>query len=55
MQTPNIIPGQWQMPQRTSQPGSSQMCLGLEKPQPHTDIASRLPGAVANSSPIGKA
>jgi len=32
-QTLDIVPGQSQMPQGTSYPGSSQMRLGLEKSQ----------------------
>jgi hypothetical protein len=33
MQTPEIARGQSEMPGVTSRPGSSQMRLGLEKPQ----------------------
>jgi len=32
-QTPDSIPGYFRMPQRTSQPGSSQIRLASEKPQ----------------------
>jgi len=32
VQTDDIVPGQWQMPQGTTQPGSSQMRLVPKKP-----------------------
>jgi len=55
MQTIDIVPGQSQMPQETSRPGSSQMRLVSEKPQSHTVIASLLANVVANSSLIENA
>jgi len=55
MQTLDIVPRQYQLPQGSSRPGSSQMRLCSEKPQSHTDIESLLPDAVANSSPIENA
>jgi hypothetical protein len=47
MQTLDIVPGQLQMPQETSRPGSSQMRLGSVKLQSHPDIASLLSHKVA--------
>jgi len=52
MQTLDIVRGQSQMPQGTSRPRSSQMRLGSERLQSHTDIAFFLPDTVAHSSPI---
>jgi hypothetical protein len=55
LQTVHIVAGQSQMPQGTSQPASSQMRLGSENPQSHTDMTSLQPDAVANVSPIENA
>jgi len=55
MQTLDIIPGPLRMLQGTSRLRSSQMRLGSEKPQSHTDIASLLANVVANPSPIKNA
>jgi len=52
MQMLDMVPGQSQMPHGTSGPGYSQMRLGSEKPQSHTDIASLVPNTMDNSSPI---
>jgi len=52
MQTPEIVRGQSEMPAVTSQPGSSQMRLGSEKPQSHKFIPVVLPGMATNSIPI---
>jgi hypothetical protein len=54
MQTLDTVPGKLQMPQGTSRPGSSQMRLGSEKLQSHTDIVSLWPDTVANSLPMEK-
>ena len=50
MQVLDIVPGQSQMPQVTSRQGSSQMRLGLEKPQEDNHILSLMPDAVPDSS-----
>jgi hypothetical protein len=52
MQALDIVPGQSQMPQVTSQQGSSQMRLDSEKPQPGNRIVPPMPTAVPDSSPI---
>jgi len=52
MQTLDIVPGQTQMPAVTSQPGSSQMWLGSEKPQSYKFIPVFLPDAAPDSTPI---
>jgi len=46
MQALDIVPGQWQMPQVTSRPGSSKMRLGLEKPQGDNHIVCHTPDTV---------
>jgi hypothetical protein len=50
MQDLDIIPGQSQMLQLMSQPGSSQMRLGSEKPQADNHIVSPTPDVVPESS-----
>jgi len=52
MQTPEIVRGQSEMPAVTSRPGSSQMRLGLEKPQSHIFIPVISPGMATDSMPI---
>jgi hypothetical protein len=52
MQALDIVPGQSQMPQVTSQQGTSQMRLGSEKPQADNHIVPPMPAAVPDSSPI---
>jgi len=44
----DIVPGQSQMPQVISWPGSSQMSLGLGKHQAHSHIAHVMPNMVLN-------
>ena len=46
MQDLHVVPGQSQMPQVTSRPGSSQMRLGLEKPQADNHTVSLMPDVV---------
>jgi len=48
----DIVHGQEQMPTVTSRPGSSQMNLGLEKPQSHKFIPVLSPDATPDSTPI---
>jgi len=48
----DIVPGQSQMPQVTSQQGTSQMRLGLEKPQADNRTVPPMPTAVPDSSPL---
>jgi len=55
IQTVDIIPGQSLMPQETSRLESSYIRLDSEELQPHRDIASLLPNAVANWSQTEKA
>ena len=50
MQVLDIVPGQSQMPQVTSQQGSSQTRLGSEKPQAENHIVSPMPDAVPDLS-----
>jgi len=50
MQVLDMVPAQSQMPQVTSQQGSSQMRLGSEKPQADYPIVSLMPDVVPNSS-----
>ena len=52
MQALDIVPGQSQMPQVTSRQGTSQMRLGLGKPQPDNRIVPPMPTMVPDSSPI---
>jgi hypothetical protein len=52
MQTVGIVPGQSQMPQVSFRQGSSQMRLGLEKPQANNHIVLPMPTAEPDSSPI---
>jgi hypothetical protein len=51
MQTPEIVPGQSEMPAVTSRPGSSQMRLGSEKPQSNKFIPVLSPGIATDSIP----
>jgi len=50
IQTLVNVPGQSQMTQLMSRPGTSQMCLCSEKPQAHSHISPLMPDAVPNSS-----
>jgi len=52
MQTLHIVRGQLEMPAVTSRPGSSQMRLGLEKPQSNKFIPNLSPDTATNSTPI---
>jgi len=52
MQTPEIFRGQSGMPAVTSQPGSSQMRLGSEKPESHKFIPVLSPGMATDSITI---
>jgi len=52
MQTLDIIQGQLEMPAVTSQPGSSQMRLGSEKPHSNKFIPVLLPDASTDSTPM---
>jgi len=52
MQALDIVPGQSQMPQVTSQQGTSQMRLGSEKPQADNHIVPTMPATVSDPSPI---
>ena len=52
MQTLDIVRGQWQMPAVTSQPGSSQMRLGSEKPQLHIFLPVLSPKMAPDSALI---
>ena len=54
MQTHHVVPGQLQMPQKTSQPGSSHMRLGSKLPLSHKRIATVPPDSAPNTSPIQK-
>jgi len=55
VQTLHIVHRQSQMPAVTSQPGSSQMKLGSEKPQPHKFIMVLSPNMAPSSTPIQNA
>jgi len=50
MQILDIVSGESQMPQVTSRQGTSQMRLGLEKPQADNHMVSLMPEAVPDSS-----
>jgi len=50
METVDSVPGIWQMLQVTSRLGSSQMRLGLPKPQTHKVILSLPPTLAPDSS-----
>jgi hypothetical protein len=52
MQALNIVHGQSQRPQVTPRQRSSQMRLGLEKPQADNHIVPPIPAVVPNSSSI---
>ena len=52
METLDSVPRRSQMPQVTSQPGSSQMRLGLRKPETHKGIPSLPPSPAPDSSMI---
>jgi len=52
MQALDIVPGQSQMLQITSQQGSSQLRLGSENPQADNHIVLSMPAAVPDSSHI---
>jgi len=52
MQTLEIVRGQSEMPAVTSQPGSSQMRLGSEKPQSHKFIQVLSPSTTTDSMPM---
>jgi len=55
MQTLDIVGGQSQMPAVTSRPGTSQMRLGLEKPQSHNFIPVLLHDLLPNLTQIQNA
>jgi len=52
MQALDMVPGKSHMPQVTSRQGSSQMRLGLERPQADNHIVRAMPAAVPDSSQI---
>jgi hypothetical protein len=52
IQTLDMVRGQLEMPVVTSQPGSSQMRLGSEKPQSNKSIPVLSPDATIDSTPI---
>jgi len=51
MQTVEIVAGQLQMPQGSTQPGSSQMRLSSKKPVLYQYVASLLPNELSGLSP----
>jgi len=52
LETPDSVPGELQMPQVTSRPGSSYMRLGSPKPQTHERILSLPPALMHDRSQI---